>query len=41
MAPIYQPVANYGYNSARLKLPATIAGTAIDGQTIVSMEVIE
>ena len=41
MAPIYQPVANSGYNTARLKLPATIAGTSIDGQTILSMEIIE
>jgi peptide/nickel transport system substrate-binding protein len=41
MAPIYQPVANFGYNTARLKMPATIAGTTIDGQTILSMEVTE
>jgi peptide/nickel transport system substrate-binding protein len=41
MAPIYQPVANFGYSTARLKLPVVIAGNSIDGQTILSMEVIE
>jgi len=41
MAPIYQPVANFGYNTARLTLPAKIGGTTIGGQTILSMEVTE
>jgi peptide/nickel transport system substrate-binding protein len=41
MAPIYQPVQNFGYNTARLKLPAEIHGTSINGQAILSMEVIE
>ncbi|MGB8811567.1 MAG: ABC transporter substrate-binding protein [Paracoccaceae bacterium] len=41
MAPIYQPVQNIGYNKDRLKLPAEIHATSIEGQTMLSIEVIE
>ncbi len=41
MAPIYQPVQNIGYNKDRLKMPATIRAPRINGQTILSMEIIE
>lgn len=41
MAPIYQPVQNIGYNKDRLKMPATIRAPRINGQTILSMEVIQ
>ncbi len=41
MAPIYQPVQNIGYNKDRLKMPAVINAPRINGQTILSMEVVE
>jgi peptide/nickel transport system substrate-binding protein len=41
MAPIYQPVQNIGYNNERLVMPAEIHAPRINGQTILSMSVIE
>ncbi len=40
-APIYQPVQNIGYNKDRILMPAVIHAPRINGQTILSMEVIE
>ena len=41
MAPIYQPVQNIGYNKDRLVMPAVIHAPRINGQTILSMEIVE
>jgi peptide/nickel transport system substrate-binding protein len=41
MAPIYQPVQIIGYNKDRLVMPAVIHAPRINGQTILSMEVVE
>jgi peptide/nickel transport system substrate-binding protein len=41
MAPIYQPVQNIGYNTERLVMPDVIHSPRINGQTILSMSVIE
>lgn len=41
MAPIYQPVQSIGYNKDRLVMPAVIRAPRINGQTMLSMEVVD